>query len=753
MALPHVLSHSGDVTFNLEHYNADQLKKAARFWIGVEVHKLRKAECMAALHKIFSNGSATSAALAHVSKAQQQVLSIFARYGPAVSGAVLSAELHARGLVQDKEPSQYYYGRRDDVVNDLCEKFVLLRNGNAYDYYYSSLYAHRYPDLMVHPALATTLPPVTPLPWQPSTESPAVQTSSQRSATAVALDLWQVATGLQALGTWQTVKGGALGKGSRNRLRKVVPLVSADQNPLAPPDPESLYYELLRGMRCLSPADAPSQVLVEALAQHVQQPPDVQAWHWVRAWLDMRLWQDGIGVVPDRDSDHDPVRIDPSSLRKARELLLWALCRVAHSPDMWLDVETFVRDLWQATRRDEINFYWGSYTWAMPTEMARRRDTFPAGEERLLAFWLADEGVWVANAVIVTLVTLGLVERGQSAGRHSRPCFRLTALGRAVFGAPEVGLSLPAPAQPCLTVQPNLEVLAYLDQAAASDICTLACFTTHTTMADSQVQTFTLQRAAVYQALESGMTLADIEAFLRAHSRTGLPANVARTLVEWAGKRESLVLRTQVTLACGPGVEPGQHGRLLQDGIVLLPSMSRTQAAKIYPRWTLLDHRSELSRTCTATELGDIRTRHTDSIVHARLSYLADRTPQGWQVTEGSIARARPYGFTTDQMLGWLRLHLSHALPPVLEMAMRNWTGQASVFAGPVQLLHVPRAQARDAMLRSPLFAALLAGHIPPDWFVVRPDKAAELARLLTQLGFSISDVCPLSALTKLSEG
>jgi hypothetical protein len=344
-----------------------------------------------------------------MSKTQQQVLGIFARYGPAVSGAVLSAELHARGLVQDKDPSQRYYGRRNDVVDDLRDKFVLIKSSNAYDYYYSSLSAHRYPDLMVHPALATALPPITPLPWQPSAESPTVQSSYQRAAAAVALDLWQVATGLQALGTWQTVKGGALARGSRNRLRKGVPLVSADQAPLAPPDPESLYYEILRGMRCLSPAEAPSQVLAEALAQHVQQPPDVQAWHWVRAWLDMRLWQDGIGVVPDRDNDYEPVRIDPSSLRKARELLLWALCRVAHSPDMWLDVETFVRDLWQATRRDEINFYWGNYNWPMPMEMARRRDSFPAGEERLLAFWLADEGVWVANAVMVTLVTLGLV--------------------------------------------------------------------------------------------------------------------------------------------------------------------------------------------------------------------------------------------------------------------------------------------------------------------------------------------------------
>ena len=77
------------------------------------------------------------------------------------------------------------------------------------------------------------------------------------------------------------------------------------------------------------------------------------------------------------------------------------------------------------------------------------------------------------------------------------------------------------------------------------------------------------------------------------------------------------------------------------------------------------------------------------------------------------MTRARQYGFTADQMLGWLRLHLSPALPPVLEMAIRNWTGQASVFAGPVQLLHVPRPQARDAMLQSPLFASLLAATFP----------------------------------------
>jgi hypothetical protein len=67
------------------------------------------------------------------------------------------------------------------------------------------------------------------------------------------------------------------------------------------------------------------------------------------------------------------------------------------------------------------------------------------------------------------------------------------------------------------------------------------------------------------------------------------------------------------------------------------------------------------------------------------------------------------------------------------------------LFAGPVPGRHVPRPPARDALLQSPRLAALLAGDIPPDWVVVRHDKAVEVARLLTQFGFAISAVCPLS--------
>jgi len=600
--------------------------------------------------------------------------------------------------------------------------------------------------MILHPALAGAVPPIAPLPWQPSTACPGGKRDAWRSSAEVALDLWQIAMGLGHLGAWKTVKGGALSKGSRDRLKKSVPLASAEQEPLSPPDPESLYYEVLRAMGVVSPQDDPYEVRDDLLDQYLRQPAELQGWNWVRAWIEMQLWQDGIGVVPDRDNPYEPVRIEPSSLRKARILLVWALCRVAHGAAAWLDLETFLRDLWQAIQEDDVTFYWGDYTWDPDFDMARRKYDLPVGDERHLGFWLAGVGSWASNAIMVTLVTLGLVERGQSTDKTSRPCFRLTDLGRAVFGAPELEIAAKDQDARFLTVQPNLDVLAYLEQADARQICTLAQFAVRTSTAGGQVQTFALQRESVYGALESGMTLDVIESFLAQHSKTALPANVRRMLSEWAGKRDALVLRTQVTLACGVDTKLAKSGRSLGNGMVLLPRLSPAQAAKDYAGWCVIDHQGTMARAWTAEELGTIHSRQTDSITQTRLAYLAAHTKGKWQMTEKSVANARQLGLTADQMIAWLHDHLANGLPAVLEMAIRNWSGRASAFTGNVQLLQVTRPQARDAILQSTVFKPLLDGHIPPDWFIVRHDKAAELKRLLTQLGFSLNDAYRLTS-------
>lgn len=740
--MQHVLSRSRDVETDLHRYPADKLKRAARFWVGKEATGFHKQKSIQALTKAFQGKTVATKVVPQLSSKEQQLLGIFARYGPVVSGPVLSVEIEQRGLAekQDHSSRSLYGRRRNDLVDSLCQKLLLV--GGGYDYYYSSFYGRGYPELTLNPVVAGAIEPAAPLPWRPSEASADATSSFARSPSEPAMDLWCVADALREMGNWKTVKGNALSKGSQNKLRTLVSLPSAKTQELAPPDPESLFYELLRAMDFLSVAVEPRSVLTAKVQQHFEQPPVVQGWHWLRAWLDLHLWQDGIGVVPDRDNDHEPVRIEPSALRQAKELLTWALCRVAHSPPDWLDLEVFLKDYWNATHEVAPSFYWYGSTWKPDIAMAREKDRFPAGNERRLAFWLDGKGAWVANAIMVTLATLGLIERGESGGRTKRPSFRLTPLGCQVFGAPELEAAERPAAEPFLTVQPSHEILAYLEAADARRVCSLARFARRSSVIGGRVQLFSLSRESVYAALESGMTSADIESFLTMHGKTELPANVRRALREWSGKRESLVLRSGVAIAlAAAGSRLGNLGsaaRALCDTSAVLPGLSARQAVQDFPGWSVYDHCAESPRVWQVDELGALQTSGHDLVSQQRLACLADRAADDWLVCEKSVARARKQGFTADQLLAWLAEHLSHETPALLATAIRNWTGRTSAFAGKVQLLQVTRTDACEAILHSAAFAPLLVGYIPPGWFIVRDDTIAEAKQLLKRLGFRL---------------
>jgi len=505
-----------------------------------------------------------------------------------------------------------------------------------------------------------------------------------------------------------------------------------------------LFYELMRQMELIDVGFSAPEVAWTKLNRHVRQSSDEQAWHCLRAWHEVFLWQDGIGSVPDRDNDYDPVRISPHALRRTKELLIWVLCHVAHSRNEWLDLEAFLKDFWKATSHSSPSFYWHAYTWSPDIPMARSKDSFSVGSKRALAFWLDNEGTWVANAVMITLVTLGLAERGQSADAEKRPCFRLTRLGCAVLGAPELGVAGSAPSEPFLTLQPNHEILAYLDAADAGRIILLTKVAERTSTVSDRVLKFELTRQSVYNALEAGMTMDSIRAFLVANAKTPMPDNVTRTLDEWSRRRETLVLRRNVTLAAAPDAQSldtiGQNATRLGDQFALLPKMTAKKASIQFPHWVLLDHRGALPKSGRVDETGQMTTETANSVWLARCAELADQTPTGWEITQKSIKRARTKGIATDQVLSWLQAHLTHEVPPLLEMAVRNWNGRVQSFCGKVSAMQITRPQAQKAILHSPLFEPLLAGYIPPGWFLIRDGKLAEAKRLLKRFGITPTD-------------
>ena len=88
------------------------------------------------------------------------------------------------------------------------------------------------------------------------------------------------------------------------------------------------------------------------------------------------------------------------------------------------------------------------------------------------------------------------------------------------------------PGQRFLIVQPNFDVLAYLDQADASSAGFLGRIAEGDSATSGPIRTFRITQTSVYQAQESGLSLAQIVEFFEQHSRrakatSNICANVA----------------------------------------------------------------------------------------------------------------------------------------------------------------------------------------------------------------------------------
>ncbi len=508
-----------------------------------------------------------------------------------------------------------------------------------------------------------------------------------------------------------------------------------------------LDYTLLCAMGVAETNDAEGWLIPEQVEALANLSHEEQASRYVRAWLTLRTWQDGIGAVPERDNRDVSTRIDLSSMRKARDLLVWALARIAHSQMDWLDLETFLLDLYKVTGEDGLSFYWHGYAWQPRLATPTGKDKLPSGFERSRAYWMDDEGIWAANALLSTMAHLGVVERGRSGGvRSERWCFRLTEVGKAVFGAPEVRTEKAAGDVRCLTVQANHEILLYLDAADGRAVTTLGRIAARES-ATGVVQIFKLARDSVYAALEAGMALAEIESFLSSRSRNGVPANIAHSLAEWSRKREAVVVRTSVALAAGlPDGQSSIRGRPVGKSFVVASSRAAGKTAKDIG---IAVESEAMNKDWKVDEHGTVSFGKMVSLVGmARLRRFAEPLDGKWRITAESVRAAKELGVSSDQIFGWLTAHMSHDVAPVLATAIRNWAGgRGKAFLDGVVLLQVGDPKAFEALRRSERLRPFLKGALAPGCFVVTEEGRKEATKLLRDLGFSLDEECKLASL------
>lgn len=236
-----------------------------------------------------------------------------------------------------------------------------------------------------------------------------------------------------------------------------------------------------------------------------------QAKRFYELWLTHNEWSDGSGPK-DREAVQTLDRL-AASKRVVQEI------RQGQS-GIWYSLDTLV----EALHQNDPFF-------ARPKDKIIRTLGYGA-VARAEKSWLQVEPHLIGQ-ILTSLHRLGLLSLGYAAGSQpsSTPVsWQVTPLGAWVWGQSQ-RLETPPPSPQPLLVQANFDVLAFTQDGPT--LYHLAHFCQP--ISHDAVSFFKLTRESVLGAIDTGLSGAEIMAFLEKNSRQPVPQNVVYSLREWAG--------------------------------------------------------------------------------------------------------------------------------------------------------------------------------------------------------------------------
>ncbi|MGE3540618.1 MAG: helicase-associated domain-containing protein [Candidatus Tectimicrobiota bacterium] len=754
---------------HLPSLNAAALKRMARLWVGKEASKLNKDGCMRAIRQGLTDPAAMQAVRAELTEFERAGLGLLKRYGQTAPTDVLAAELLMLGLpFKDPRGGPRIWSSQHSVdygaLNALLHRgVVLLQNwqqsygypGDLYldDYHYSA-------QVFSEPCLLVAGEPRPPLPLDLTPVTPAAASLARQPAEVV-LRLISLVETLRKLGPIPRTTKGRITKPFFSKLAKMLGWdASLGQDAMAPlADSTQFFFWLLAGLGFYEPtADGALQLSAGSMA-FFEAPYASQAARWLQAYRLLTGWVEHrpAGVWGEDSSETYYRKF--LSLRAALLLALAAL----PEPTAWyrmhdLSARMFDRLGEYVSLGYRVPFY-ASYH-AEPAKQAQERDKW---RQQLQQSWERSELPWLLSALRGPLLHLGLLEVAQEPEQRQSGAtlFRLTGLGQEVLyealRAPQPTAPGPAPAASqqdgrCWIVQPNFDVVVYLDQASATALAFIERIAARQPSSGATAL-YHLTRETIYAALESGLEASSLLTTLRAASLYAVPDNVQQMLAEWAARRERLTLYRTAQLAEFPDqasrdaalASAAYAGKPVGSRFILLTAASPAGKTAPQPARTV-DYAAPLTRCLQVAEDGAVHIHQgqADVLVRGEVAAWADQEQDDshWRLSCASVQRAVQAGWSAASIIDNLAQRALRPAPALLLVAIRAWAGERSLprqvaMASDI-LLQIADPSVAQAIAGSPLLQPYLRGQLGPQTFLVHQEQAASLQQRLRELGLQV---------------
>jgi hypothetical protein len=722
--------------------NADQLKSMARFWGGSG--KLRKDESIAIMRLGLADPERVRAVLAKLQPLEAMALGLLKSLGGRMHPGALGVGLHASGVPLPR-PSRSNYRSDTTLIEGLIRQGLLLID-HAYDP--ASTYYLSYGSVMVFSddrLLAQVgVPEPETLPLNP-TGTP--ESSTYRRPPTVILDIIGILRTIDQMGGLQLTRDGKVRVNEVRRLRRALrwPDRGLEVDGILFASPVEALVGALRCADLLSPSDG-VLMLTESVDQIAVRPYTGLVSSLMSGFILNTEW------VYDRQGASWDRGYYGNQCSQGRLALTLALTALPVNTPEFFAIDELVEALFQ---RIGEHFSLGyppprPYPYNKTPEQVQKEEA--SWRAKLHASWLYREGPWIGLALTTWLYYLGLVELGVQ--DRNPVSVRLTELGRGVL-RPELEVIIgnqDVESLPAWVVQPNFEVMAYLDRTTPQQLVFLE---RHAERVQAQQHTaqYRLTRESVYLSLEDGTVLEDLLSGLEAGNGAQLPPNLVVEIREWAALREQITLRRQAHLLEFPSelarrtaLAQGLEGVILEERFILV---SARELTRVQPR-RKVDYALPLAPCLSIDEDGKVQLIKPprDLLVRSQLDQWAEGTPDSkWRLTPASVKAAVRGGRRIDELLKLLDHRLARPLPPLIAVALRAWAGERlATQVADVTVLYCAQPAVFQAIVASGKTRPYLRGILAPDVLLVDPEQVTLLKKELAWAGLELSDKVVIEA-------
>ena len=381
---------------------------------------------------------------------------------------------------------------------------------------------------------------------------------------------------------------------------------------------------------------------------------------------------------------------------------------------------------------------------AVLESLARGQD---CGTGQLIDDRLVDE---IFEEWLGMLWLLGLVQWNET-----HQVLRLSPLGRRVF---ELDSSWHEPEnQPCLILQPNLEVIAYRPAVRPANLAMLSQFAQW--KATHPALVLQVDSASIHAALQSGYTVGELLAWLEQHSTREIPEAVRHLLTTWAQQQQRITVLPQATLlefdtpqdlqdCCARGVP----GTVLSERLFLLDESTELDF-RLFRIVANIHYSQPLNPVVQLLEDGvtlEVKLQQANLLLGCELEQLADLVEtdsiaqiRRYRVTPGSVARSRQHGWTPLRWQQWFLKRCGRGPSPAIQFLLT--AGHSELVLAPLYILETPSETIADGLLQWAETSPYILRRLGPTALAVRADRKNDFLCLLRNLGIKLQEMQHLS--------